>query len=120
MWCSAVRPSTAAGTAFGVRANTSPSDAAKPNNTWRKSKPWSIERSRPMKSNLLTTQWPRLPRDVVLRLQAEKLRRYLREVVVPFSAYYRQLFHQHGLKADSIHSLEDLEQIPFTSKADLV
>ncbi len=73
-----------------------------------------------MKSNLLTTQWPRLPRDVVLRLQAEKLRRYLREVVVPFSAYYRQLFHQHGLKADSIHSLEDLEQIPFTSKADLV
>jgi phenylacetate-coenzyme A ligase PaaK-like adenylate-forming protein len=73
-----------------------------------------------MKSQLLTTQWQRLPKDVILRLQADKLHRYLRDVVVPFSAHYRDLFHHHGLKADSIRSLEDLEQIPFTSKADLV
>ena len=73
-----------------------------------------------MKSQLLTTQWQRLPKDVILRLQADQLHRYLRDVVVPFSAHYRDLFHKHGLKADSIRSLEDLEQIPFTSKADLV
>jgi phenylacetate-coenzyme A ligase PaaK-like adenylate-forming protein len=66
------------------------------------------------------TQWQRLPKDVILRLQGDSLHRYLRDVVVPFSAYYRRLFERHGLKADSIRSVEDLEQIPFTSKADLV
>jgi len=73
-----------------------------------------------MKSQLLTTQWQRLPKDVILRLQGEKLHRYLRDVVVPFSAHYRQMFQQHGLRPESIHSVEDLEQIPFTSKADLI
>jgi len=48
------------------------------------------------------------------------LHRYLRDVVVPFSAHYRQVFEKHGLRVDSIRSVEDLEQIPFTSKADLV
>jgi phenylacetate-coenzyme A ligase PaaK-like adenylate-forming protein len=71
-----------------------------------------------MKSHLLDTQWQRLPKDVILRLQAEKLHRYLRDVVVPFSAHYRELFQKHGLKAGSIKTVEDLEQIPFTSKAD--
>ncbi len=73
-----------------------------------------------MKSQLLTTQWQRLPKDVILRLQGEKLHRYLRDVVVPFSAYYRDMFQKHGLRPESIRSVEDLEQIPFTSKADLV
>lgn len=71
-----------------------------------------------MKSHLLDTQWQRLPKDVILRLQADKLHRYLRDVVVPFSAHYRALFQKHGLKASSIRTVEDLEQIPFTSKAD--
>ncbi len=73
-----------------------------------------------MKPHLLNTQWQRLPKEVILRLQGEQLHRYLRDVVVPFSAHYRQLFEKHGLRADSIRSIEDLEQIPFTSKADLV
>ncbi len=73
-----------------------------------------------MKSQSLTTHWQHLPKDVILRLQAEKLHRYLRDVVVPFSAHYREMFHRHGLRADSIRTIEDLEQIPFTSKADLV
>jgi phenylacetate-coenzyme A ligase PaaK-like adenylate-forming protein len=72
-----------------------------------------------MNSTSLTTQWQRLPERTVRRLQAEKLRRYLRDTVLPFSAYYRELFHKHGLTADAIRSLEDLERIPFTSKADL-
>ena len=73
-----------------------------------------------MNPKLLTTRWERLPESVVLELQAEKLRHYLRTVVLPFSPHYREMFAKHGLKADSIRSLEDLEQIPFSSKADLV
>jgi len=53
-------------------------------------------------------------------LQVEKLRDYLRRVVLPFSGHYRQLFREHGLTADSIRSLDDLRRIPFTSKADLL
>jgi phenylacetate-CoA ligase len=73
-----------------------------------------------MNPNLLRTQWHQLPEKIIRQLQAEKLRRYLRDVVVPFSAHYRELFNRHGLTADSIRTLEDLEQIPFTTKIDLV
>ena len=73
-----------------------------------------------MKTALLTTQWQNLPENAVRRLQAAKLRRYLRDVVLPFSAHYREVFRQRGLTADSIRSLEDLQSIPFTSKVDLV
>jgi len=57
---------------------------------------------------------------ILRRLQGEKLRHYLRQVVWPFSAYYQELFRQHGLDVDSIQSLEDLQRLPFTSKADLL
>jgi phenylacetate-coenzyme A ligase PaaK-like adenylate-forming protein len=73
-----------------------------------------------MKLNSLTTHWQRLPEEAVRRLQAAKLQRYLRDVVLPFSAHYREMFHRRGLRAESIRSLEDLQQIPFTAKADLV
>ena len=73
-----------------------------------------------MNPKLLSTRWQQLPEHVVRALQAEKLRHYLRNVVLPFSPYYRELFAQHGLRAGSIRTLEDLELIPFTSKADLV
>src|SRR6185436_3498905 len=56
----------------------------------------------------------------VLPLQSERLHRYLRDTVVPFSAYYRGVFKHHGLRAESIRTVEDLEQIPFTCKADLL
>src|SRR5262249_16576824 len=71
-----------------------------------------------MRTTLLRTQWPRLPEKLVRQLQAEKLRRYLRDVVLPFSAHYRAAFQERGLTADSIRTLEDLEKVPFTSKAD--
>ena len=69
---------------------------------------------------LLTTAWDHLPRKKVRELQAAKLRRYLRDVVVPFSAHYRELFHQHGLSPDAFRSLSHLESIPFSSKLDLI
>jgi phenylacetate-coenzyme A ligase PaaK-like adenylate-forming protein len=73
-----------------------------------------------MSCNPQSLLWQRRNKQEVLRYQSARLHRYLRDVVVPFSAYYRELFHRHGLRADSIRSVEDLEQIPFTCKADLV
>ena len=73
-----------------------------------------------MRSTLLTNRWQRLPEEVIRRLQAEKLKRYLRDVVIPFSAHYRRLFKAEGLDADAIRSLDDLRKLPFTSKTDLL
>jgi phenylacetate-CoA ligase len=73
-----------------------------------------------MSSNSLTNRWQKLPEAALRRLQAEKLGRYLRTTVVPFSAHYRQLFRENGLSADSIRTLEDLQRIPFTTKFDLL
>src|SRR5947208_3537662 len=73
-----------------------------------------------MNTKLLRTHWQQLPEKVVRQLQAEKLRDYLRRVVLPFSVHYRRLFQEHGLAADSIRSLDDLQRIPFASKADLL
>src|SRR5262245_10553276 len=73
-----------------------------------------------MNPKLLKTQWHELPEPVIRQLQAEKLRHYLRTVVLPFSAHYRDLFRQHGLEADSIRSLADLQRLPFSSKTDLL
>ena len=73
-----------------------------------------------MSADLLRNRWQQLSEPVVRRLQAEKLRHYLRSVVLPFSAHYQKLFREHHLDVDSFHSLDDLQQIPFTSKTDLV
>jgi len=70
--------------------------------------------------NVLTNQWQRLPGKTLRRLQAEKLQRYLRTVVLPFSAHYQRVFGDLGLTADSIRTLEDLQKIPFASKIDLL
>jgi phenylacetate-coenzyme A ligase PaaK-like adenylate-forming protein len=65
-------------------------------------------------------QWQRWSETAVRRFQAEQLRRYLRRVVLPFSAHYRRLFSEHGLSADAFRTLDDLQQLPFTSKLDLL
>ena len=54
-----------------------------------------------MGTSLLQSRWQQLPEAAVRRLQVEQLRRYLRAVVLPFSAFYRTLFREHGLTADS-------------------
>src|SRR5258706_7479992 len=73
-----------------------------------------------MSVNSLKNRWQQLSEPVIRRLQAEKLRHYLRSAILPFSAHYRKLFHHHGLDADSFRTLEDLQKLPFTSKADLI
>lgn len=73
-----------------------------------------------MSTKLLTTNWQRLPEATVRTLQAERLHRWLRDTVLPFSAHYRELFRQLKLTADDFRSLDDLRRLPFTSKADLL
>jgi phenylacetate-coenzyme A ligase PaaK-like adenylate-forming protein len=73
-----------------------------------------------MNSTLHHKRWERSPETVIRRSQAARLRHYLRTVVLPFSAHYRRLFREHGLNADSISTLEDLQRVPFTTKADLL
>jgi len=73
-----------------------------------------------MNTKLLTIHWQSLPERAIRRLQVEKLRHYLRDVVLPFSPHYHEIFSELGLNADSIRSLADLEKIPFTTKADLL
>ena len=79
-----------------------------------------METPRSMNTNLLRTQWAHLSEDAIRRMQAAKLRDYLRRVVLPFSSHYREMFQEQGLTPDSIRSLEDLQRLPFTSKLDLL
>jgi phenylacetate-CoA ligase len=73
-----------------------------------------------MNSSRLQNRWPRLPETEVRRLQAEKFRRYLRTVVLPFSPHYRELFRQENLDAGRFRTLEDLQHLPFTQKSQLL
>ncbi len=73
-----------------------------------------------MNSNRLQNRWSQLPEAEVRRLQAEKLRHYLRTVVLPFSPHYRELFRAKHLDADAIRTLDDLQRLPFTKKSDLL
>src|SRR5438128_12477622 len=69
--------------------------------------------------NLRPTRWLSLPKQALQQAQADKLRRYLQHVVIPFSAHYRELFRERRLDPASIRSLADLSRIPFTTKSDL-
>jgi len=73
-----------------------------------------------MKPNRSKNRWPQLGEADCRAMQVEKLRRYLRDVVLPYSPHYREAFRQHGLNPDHIRSLDDLRNLPFTSKVDLL
>lgn len=68
----------------------------------------------------LTTHWHSLDRDRTRALQGQKLHRYLRDCVLPFSSHYERIFAEAGLKADDIRSIDDLGKLPFTTKEDLL
>ncbi len=73
-----------------------------------------------MNTTRLTTRWDSLSADELRHLQGVKLRHYLVDHVVPFSKHYRELFAKEGIDARSIHRVEDLAKLPFTSKRHLV
>ena len=51
--------------------------------------------------------------------QGKRLRRFIREQVVPFSPLYRRLFKENGIDPLSIRSVDDLQKIPFISKEEI-
>ena len=63
--------------------------------------------------------WESASPDEIKKRQSALLHKFLKDRVIPFSAYYRKLFNENGLTADSIRSTDDLTKIPFTSKRDL-
>ncbi len=63
--------------------------------------------------------WDRIPYKQYRLAQEQRLAYYIRERVYPYSAFYRTLFDAHGIKPESIRTLDDLQRIPFTTKADI-
>ncbi|MGH8024929.1 MAG: phenylacetate--CoA ligase family protein [Limisphaerales bacterium] len=68
----------------------------------------------------LWENWHNLPETIARQRQAARLRQFLRQTVLPFSAHYKRVFQENNLTADSIQSLDDLAKIPFTTKTDLL
>lgn len=60
----------------------------------------------------------RLNRLEIQQLQNKLLRRFVRHQL-PYSPYYRELFKKHDLSWNDIKTTDDLQKIPFVSKADL-
>lgn len=66
-------------------------------------------------------QWKelsQLPYDEIKELQNKKLKLFVKHEL-PFSPFYRELFKKHNISFDEIQTTDDLQKIPFTSKADI-
>ncbi|MFT4177809.1 MAG: AMP-binding protein [Luteolibacter sp.] len=66
-----------------------------------------------------TNWWENASQDEITHRQNTLLKRFLKDRVVPFTAYYRVLFEEHGLDPRDIQSTEDLQKLPFTSKTQM-
>jgi phenylacetate-CoA ligase len=64
--------------------------------------------------------WLSLDKRSLRAWQMLKLRRYLADTALPFSARYRALFEEHGIEPDALHDFSDLERVPFSSKEDFL
>lgn len=69
----------------------------------------------------VVARWNPRGRAADLRAESEAaLLAYLREEVLPFSAFYRKRFAAEGVGAGDLRTIEDFRRLPFTTKADLV
>ena len=57
-----------------------------------------------------------MPREQLRELQLQRLKKTVS--IAANSPYYKKVFQEHGITADSIRSIEDIRKIPFTTKAD--
>ena len=64
--------------------------------------------------------WEKGSTAEIHKRQSTLLHTLLKDRVIPFTAYYRELFEQHGLSAKDLRSTDDLVKLPFTSKKDIV
>ena len=63
--------------------------------------------------------WGACSADEAQSRQNSALRSFLRNQVYPYCLHYRNKFDELGLDLQEIRGVEDLTQLPFTSKADL-
>ncbi|MEM7600183.1 MAG: AMP-binding protein [Verrucomicrobiota bacterium] len=70
--------------------------------------------------NKLRTHWDSLDADELRARQGHRLRHFLKNHVVPFSSHYSRLFEKAGIDPDCIRTVENLEQLPFSSKRSLI
>jgi phenylacetate-CoA ligase len=56
-------------------------------------------------------------RETLEQLQTERLKKSVEQA--SHTPFYKKLFEKHGITPDTIHSLTDLQKIPFTTKDDL-
>jgi phenylacetate-coenzyme A ligase PaaK-like adenylate-forming protein len=68
----------------------------------------------------LSRRWDHLDGELLRSLQFDRLRHYLSRDVLPFSKHYGELFAKHGIELDDLRRWDDWEDVPFTSKRDLV
>ena len=61
-----------------------------------------------------------LSRQAISHLQNAKLKEFIAAQLYPFSPHYQKLFEQQKIKPSQIKTIDDLQRIPFTSKADFV
>jgi len=52
--------------------------------------------------------------------QNKKLEQFINTHLYPFSPYYQNLFHKHKINPKHIRSVQDLKNIPFTSKLEFL
>src|SRR4051794_36471184 len=115
MWRSALWRAMRAGTISRTPPSISRSVAPRRRNSFRRYSPSPA--NFPMKSSS-HPRWPSPPLSSLRKWQMERLRSYLRETVLPFSAHYRALFQKQGIGPDDLRTVDDLRRMPFTSKAD--
>ncbi|MEP6667665.1 MAG: AMP-binding protein [Chthoniobacter sp.] len=65
------------------------------------------------------SHWPSHPQSL-RSWQLARLRTYLRDTVLPFSAHYGRMFQKEHLSPEMLRSADDLRRIPFTSKTDFL
>jgi phenylacetate-CoA ligase len=66
------------------------------------------------------TLWDHLPSKQYLAAQEQHLVRFIRDLVYPYSPYYRELLDYNRIKPNrAIKTLKDISCIPFTTKADI-
>ncbi len=60
------------------------------------------------------------PKEKLKEIQNRTLHAFINRKLYPFSPHYRKLFEQHHIDPRKIQKTEDLQQLPFTSKEDLI
>lgn len=58
-----------------------------------------------------------MEREKLQELQLERFRKTIE--TASHSPYYKQLFEEHGITADSVQTLSDIRKLPFTTKAQM-